>query len=234
MRARMQVQLGDTGTASNTKRWGVVYGATMPTVTDGAWFQTAGTTFGVVTMLATSPSVVTSFNGAYGTSFVLDANIHTYEIFYNNTKVYFLIDGKLLHTVTTTTSPWNATMNHYLFMDNVNSGNTVAKTITARALSIYRLGKLETAPAWKNINTTAVTASILKRGPGRLKRVIIGSTVNSTVVSLYDALSATNPIIIVSPPNGATPFALDFELDFYTGLCLTTTPNSANVTIVYE
>jgi hypothetical protein len=85
-----------------------------------------------------------------------------------------------------------------------------------------------------NINTAAASTRILKRGAGKLRRVIVNSSVNSTIISLYDALSAANPIAIISPPNGATPFAIDYDLDFYTGLVLTTTPNSANITVVWE
>jgi hypothetical protein len=106
--------------------------------------------------------------------------------------------------------------------------------LAVRVATIYRLGKIETAPQWKNFNTTAVTASVLKRGPGRLHRVTFNTIPNSTVVSLYDAITATNPICIMNPPNGTMPFAMDFGLDFYTGLCITTTPNACDVTVIYE
>jgi len=236
-RYRANLQLGDTGTASNVKRWGMAYGTSLPTITDGAWFQTSGTTFGVATKInGSSASVVSngSFNGDYGATYVLDTNVNTYEIYYTPKNVYFVINGKVLHTVSASAATWTETLSFHVFADNTNSGNTVNKTISLRSSTIYRLGKAETAPIWRNINTTAVTASILKRGPGRLHKVCINSSVNSTVVSLYDALSATNPIAIITPTNGTTPFTVDFKLDFYTGLCVTTTPNSANVTFIWE
>jgi len=237
MRYRTIIQLGDTGTASNKKRWGVAYGATMPTITDGAWFQTNGTTFGICTAKnGVSDAVVNSgsFNGSYGKTYNLDTNANTYEIYWTNSKVYFVVAGRILHTVSATTTTWAETVSHYIYMDNVNSGNTVNKTLTCRVASICRLGKLETANLWRNINTTAVTALILKRGAGRLHKVCINSSVNSTVISIYDAITATNPIAVITPPNGATPTVLEYFLDFYTGLTVTTTPNSANVTFVYE
>jgi hypothetical protein len=237
MRYRATVQLGDGGTASNKKRWGVAYGATMPTVTDGAWFQTDGVVFGICTAKnGTSDAVVTSgnFNGEYGKSFVLDTNAKVYEIYWTNTKVWFVVDGKILHTVSAFATTWTETVNLYLYFDNVNSGNTVNKTLSCRVASIARLGKSDSAPIWVNINTAAASTRILKRGAGKLRRVIVNSSVNSTIISLYDALSAANPIAIISPPNGATPFAIDYDLDFYTGLVLTTTPNSANITVVWE
>jgi hypothetical protein len=119
-------------------------------------------------------------------------------------------------------------------MDNINSGNTAQKTLYCRTVSIARLGKAETSPIWRNINTTAVTALILKRGPGRLHHVNFNTIPNTTIVSIYDALSAANPICVMNPPNGATPFTMNFDLDFYTGLTITTTPNNADVTIVWE
>lgn len=65
IRYRAVVQVS-AGLANNKRRWGIGYGATMPTVTDGAWFQWDGTTFGVVTCKGTTETPVTSFNGNLG------------------------------------------------------------------------------------------------------------------------------------------------------------------------
>ena len=239
MRYRSQTQLGDTGIAGNVRRWGVGYGASMPTITNGAWFQLSGTTFSVVTMLATTPSTVTSFNGAYGTSFVLDTNVHTFEIYYNTNKVYFLIDGKLLHTVSASAASWSAFSTLYAYADNVNTTNTVAKTISFRTLVVYRLGKLETATIYKNFST-AQTGTVLKQSSGRLHRIIIG-TVGSTTTTVicYDGVTAVNPIVSLSvdPTAGsyhAIPQNIEVNTGFYDGLTLTTTGTGANITIIYE
>jgi hypothetical protein len=236
LRYRGIIQLGDTGATNNMRRWGMTYGSTMPTITDGAWFQLNGTVFSVVTEKASSETTVSSgaFNGSYGTTYSLVTTALTYEIYITSTKVYFVINGVVLHTVSAASAPWSDTKNFYVYLDNVNSGNTVNKILECRTCSIYRLGKPETSPQWRNFNTTAVTASILKRGAGRLHRVIINAIGATSRVTLYDAITATNPIARIVIPDAAAPFELDYALDFYTGLCITTTPNAMDVTVVYE
>jgi hypothetical protein len=238
MRCRQVVQLGDTGTTNNTRRWGMAWGTTMPTISDGAYFQLSGTEFSVNTMKnytgSTGITKITSFNGTYGSTYSPGTSVATYEIYWNNSKIYFVINGEVLHTVSASTATWAATMTFYIYMDNVNSGNTVNKTLECRSASIFRLGKLETSPNWKNFNTTAVTASVLKRGAGRLHKVTFNTLPNNSSVTLYDAITATNPIAVIAPPNGSTPFTHVFDLDFYDGLCITTTPNAINVTVIYE
>lgn len=235
MRFRASVQLGDTGTANNRRRWGVGYGASLPTITDGAYFQLDGTEFSVNTIKGASVTKVTSFNGNLGTSYTPTTNVTTYEIYWTNGKVYFVVGDEILHTVSASTATWSATMSLHCFADSLNSGVLGASvTMAIRVMTIYRMGQMETAPIWRNINTTAVTALILKRGPGRLHHVNFNTIPNTTIISIYDALSATNPICIMNPPNGATPFTMNFDCDFYTGLTITTTPNAADITVVWE
>lgn len=234
MRYRAVVQL-DAPTANNTRRWGVGWGSSaMPTVTDGAWFEMNGTALTVTTMKGGTPANVTVFNGHLGTSFAPGTSVVTYEIYWTNSRVWFVVNGHPLHIVSASAATWANTMNFHAFADSVNSAAASSVTMAIRVMTIYRLGKIETAPIWRNVNTTAVTALILKRGPGRLHRVLFNTIPNTTIVSIYDALTATNPICIMNPPNGATPFAMDFSLDFYNGLTITTTPNTADITVVYE
>ena len=92
----MNFRLADTGTANVRRQWGLL-GCTMPTITDGVYFQLNGTTFSIVTLKGTSATVINSgsFNGHLGYAYALDTNNHTYQIQYNNAKVQFIIDGKL-------------------------------------------------------------------------------------------------------------------------------------------
>jgi hypothetical protein len=234
-RYRAVVQLGDTGVANNKRRWGITYGATMPTITDGAWFQLSGTTFSVVTCKGSSETTVSSgsFNGNMSSAYAPDTNVATYEIYWTNSSVWFVIGGVVLHKVSANTATWSSTQNFYIYADNVNTGIVTNRTLKYRVASIYRLGKIETAPAYKYYHS-AVTAEVLKIGPGRLHRVTFNTIPNSTIVTLYDAITATNPICIMNPPNGAVPFCMEFGLDFYNGLCVTTTPASCDITLIYE
>ena len=233
MRYRSVIQLGDTGTANNTRRWGVAWGSSaMPTVTDGAWFQVSGTTFSIVTMKAGTPTTVTSFNGQLGASYALTTNVATYEIYWTNSKVYFTVGGSLLHTVSASTSTWADTMSFHAFMDSVNSNTLGASvTMTVRTATIYRLGKIDTAPIWKHL--TAATGTVLKYGAGRLHRIVFNTFGNGATVTLYDALTATNPICITAPPNNIYPGSIDYELDFYVGLTITIT-GTVDLTVIYE
>lgn len=234
MRYRAVVQ-ADAGTANNTRRWGIGWGSSaMPTVTDGAWFMFSGTTFQLQVMKGGTPTTITTFNGHLGTTYDPGTTIKTYEIYWTNSKVYFVVGGDLLHTHSASSATWSNTMNFHAFADSVNSNTASLVTLAIRVMTVYRLGKIETAPLWKNFNTAAVTASILKRGPGRLHRVTFNTIPNTTIITLYDAITATNPICVMNPPNGATPFAMEFSLDFYNGLCITTTPNACDVTVIYE
>lgn len=235
MRYRAAIQLGDSGTPNNRRRWGIGFGASMPTITDGAYFQLDGTEFSVNTIRGGVATKVTAFNGTIGTTYVPGLTSTTYEIYWTNTRVYFVIGGMVLHTHTASNETWSGTLNFHVFADSLNSGAiSPSVTMSVRVSTIYRLGKIETAPIWRNINTAAVTGLILKRGPGRLHHVTFNTIPNTTIISIYDALTATNPICVMNPPNGATPFVMNFDIDFYNGLTITTTPAACDLTVVWE
>jgi hypothetical protein len=99
------------------------------------------------------------------------------------------------------------------------------------------LGEPVTRPQWKNQSGATGAATILKRGPGTLQKVVVNGWSNTTVISLYDGLSAVNPIAIITPAESndvKLPFILPYDLDFYTGLTYTTVNAATNVTFVYE
>jgi hypothetical protein len=233
MRLRGTLQL-DAGTANNTRRWGIGYGASLPTFTDGAWFQMSGTTFSIVTMKGGSATVVDSgsFNGLLGGTYSPDTTIHTYEIYYTSSYVYFVINGLILHTVFASAATWASTMGFYAFFDNRNSGTATSVTLAARVFTLYRLGKSETEALHYHI-AGANAGILLRNGPGRLHAVIINAAVEGSSISLYDAVSATNPIaIIVAGLWGIA--TLDYHLNYYTGLYVVTTFAGTDVTIIYE
>jgi hypothetical protein len=82
---------------------------------------------------------------------------------------------------------------------------------------------------WK-YQAGANTGQVLKYGPGSLHRVVCNKNTGTTI-TLYDALSATNPIGIIDPTSRD---AIDYHLDFYTGLYLVTVGAGTDCTIVYE
>lgn len=231
-------QLGDTGIANNTRRWGVAWGATMPTITDGAWFQLSGTTFSIVTFKGSAPTTVSSgaFNGVQGLTYSPGTSIRTYEIIWTNSKVYFVVDGVLLHTISATAATWANTVNHHIYLSNINSGNTTNVTLTCRVASIRRLGALGTQPT-SYYQAGTVAAQILKYGPGNVHELLVSGVTNNSVITLYDNTAASGTILFSTGSMGATttPFALDFKgAPFFTGLTLVIATANSNATVIYE
>ena len=236
MRARYIVQLGDTGTANNIRQWGAAYGAGMPNITDGAYFELSGTTFNVVTERGSTPTKISngSFNGSLGTTYTLTTAATTYEIYWTNTKVYFVIGDTVLHIVDASSATWSNTLSYYAYLANFNAGNTSNITLNSRTATIYRLGLATTAPRSVYI-AGAVTNQVLKVSPGRVQKIVIGDTSAAGTIILYDSLGATNTIFSLSWGNNAgNPVSLPVDVDFYTGLSITTTGGSSKTTIVYE
>lgn len=238
MRYRTQIQVS-AGAANNKRRWGIAWGATMPTVTDGAWFQLNGTTFSIVTCKGTSETKVDSgsFNGCIDPSYVIGTDVHSYEIYWTNGKVYFVVDQQLLHTVSASSATWANTMAHYIYMDNVNSSDIETDhTLECRVASIHRLGDLLTQPiSYYQSGTTA--GVILKYGAGNLHGIAIGGTSNNAVVTLYDNTAASGTTVWASGTMGSNtvPFSVDLKgLPFSIGLTLVISGAAANATVIYE
>lgn len=243
MRFRGVIQLGDTGTASNTRKWGVTWGTTMPTYTDGAYFQLTGTTFSIVTLKGSSPTTVNSgsFNGQVGSTYAPTTSATTYEIYWINSKVWFVVGGTLLHTVSASSTTWAATMMPHIYMDNINSGNTTSVTLKCRVASIVRLGQLTTQPSSKQqVGTTA--GNLCKIGPGNLHSILISTVSNGSIITLWDNITATGTAIwsatmVTTGGNNMynNIYTVDFKgLPFFNGLTLQIATANATCTVIYE
>jgi len=238
LRFRTQLLLSAAVT-NNKRRWGIAYGSTMPTITDGAYFELNGATFSIVTLRDGVETRVSSgnFNGSYGPNFTVGTANRSYEIYWTNGKVYFVIADTILHTVTASTTTWSITMSHYIFLDNVNSsGISSNSTIECRVASIYRLGNITTQPTHKYQSGT--TAGVIcKYSIGNLNQAIISNVTNNSVITIYDGTTTGGTIIWSSGTMTAqtTPFDLDFKnLPFHTGLFFTITGANCNLLLIYE
>jgi hypothetical protein len=228
------------GAANNTRKWGIAYGATMPTITDGAYFQLNGTTFSIVTLKGSSATTVNtgSFNGTLGASYDPSTTVKTYEIYWTNSKVYFVIDGMILHTVSASTTTWADTMNFYIYMDTVNSNALQTNhTLQCRVAGIRRLGALLSQPTSYYFASGTSAGVNLKLGPGNLHSIIFNNTANNSVILLSDSTSGGTPIIF-SHTAGATTtsaYSLDFKgLPFHNGLRLAVSSANSSLVIIYE
>lgn len=234
--------------ADNKRRWGLAYASTMPTtgttdlMTDGAWFQFDGTTFGVALRRAgvVNETLITSgsFNGRLGLTYTPGITVKTYEIYWTNSKVYFIIGGKVLHTFSADTTTWSSTMNFYIYNDNVNSNNLQTNhTLELRVASIRRLGSLLTQPT-SYYHASGQTGGInLKLSAGNLHTLVINNAANNSVITLSDSVSAATPALFVHTAGATTTaaYSLDFKgLPFFFGLRLTVASANASCTIIYE
>jgi hypothetical protein len=236
-RYRSLTVLGDTGVANNVRKWGVGFGTSLPTITDGAYFKLSGTTFSIVTLKNSSETVVNSgsFNGSVS-SYSLDTNIHEFEILWTNRAVYFLVDEVLIHTVSATTTTWSGSVEFHTYSENVNSGNTTSVTMSHLVIGVKRFGSNASVPRYfHQAGTTA--GQVLKYSSGVLHEITVSGVSNNSVITLYDNFAASGSIIWTSGsmPSNSVPFYIDLRLvRFYIGLTLVIATADSTVTVLYE
>ncbi len=224
-----RVQMGDTGTVNNVRRWGAFTG------TNGAYFKLSGATMYVATMLGGVETAIasTSWNGSQTVPTL--TNLNQYIIEYTTNKVEFIINNVVAHTAVFATAPWTATPHLPTFMDNTNSGGLGTNlTITARLSAIQRLGRYETQPKYSHISTA--TTTICKYGPGSIHKITINTpvTAGSDNVTIYDNTAGSGTVIgIISLPSGASGVTLLYDLPFNTGLTIVTV-GAWDLTVIYE
>jgi hypothetical protein len=101
-------------------------------ITDGAWFQYEGTTFGLRVMaggsLVTGGTIDTgAFNGVYGLTHTPGTSILAYEIYYTNSNIYFVLNSEILHVFTLGVGIWANTRTFRAFSDSENTGAQVCQ-----------------------------------------------------------------------------------------------------------
>ncbi|MEY2702444.1 MAG: hypothetical protein RLY43_1077 [Bacteroidota bacterium] len=219
------------GTANNIRRWGIFTDATR-VPTNGAYFILNGASLGVATANNGVETIVAlaSWNG---TAYTPDVNYHTYEIIWVNAKVYFFIDDIVRHTLSVTTTPWSQMGPMNINLQNINSTNNTSVDLKCTVASVHRLGEKFSDTQYKNI-TTATTTN-LKYSAGNLHRIICNRHVNGATMTIYDNVTNSAPLIAtITPPNGTTPFVLDYQgVPFSNGLTIVTV-NTADWTVIYE
>ena len=224
---RTVLKVGDTGTANNIRNWGAF------TATDGFFFQLNGTNFNVVSRIGSSDTVVPLASFNVSTNFVLDTNYHVYEIRMTFADIHFYIDKQLMHTLKPTTTFFSATLSLPVTLQNNNSGGSTSNVSLAAGVAfIMRTGLLETEAYYGHI-TGAVTGTVLKRGAGRLHRIIIGN--NGATIIIYDNTTNAAPIISTITPDPTTAgTSIELDCPFSTGLTVTTTGAATDITFIYE
>lgn len=230
-RFRAVVESGDSGTANNIKRWGVF------DYSDGAYFELNGSNLYVVTRKGSVESRVpsSSWNKSTTTPTVEEAN--TYEIYWTNKSVWFVINDKLKHQHTAPNGTWANTVSFPVRIENSNiGGSTTDTSLYCRTGTIYRLGPLTTQPINK-FQSGTIASYVCKYGAGNLHGGMVSNVTNNAVITIYDSTSASGTILWSSGAMGAQtiPFPLDFhDIPFSKGLTFAITGANCNLFLAYE
>lgn len=227
-RYRAQVILGDTGTSNNIRRWGA-YDAN-----NGVFFELNGTTLNVVIRKAAGDTTVAQAAWSEDTTFTIDTNMHTYEIYWTSKNIYFGIDGDLKHIQTATTSKLIGSSHLYAKTENNNgTGLAANKTIALASQMIHRLGHDRTEATSKYIAGVSA-GTVCKYGPGKIQKILWSAGATGNGVTIYDATSVTGTPIIQFTGTKDNATSLDIGVPFFTGLTVVTTGTSSYCTVVYE
>ena len=219
------------------KRWGAF------SSTDGYYYQYDGTNIACMARKNSTDSTVAngSFNGNYGTGYLLDTNVHTYEVYWTNKKAYYMLDDEILHTLNSPTTTAVATPSLPARAEcNNGTGNTANNSLVLRSLTINRLGSLGTQPT-SYYSAATTTGVVLKRGPGTLQGIVLGNVAaTGGVITLYDGTSTAGTVMASFTstfPGGGNfnPVSIDFKnIPFYTGLFYVNSTQAFTSTTIYE
>jgi hypothetical protein len=226
------VRLCGSSNTNNLREWGI---ENTPIDDNGAFFQYKGTNLMIATVYNGVESVVTNgnFNVAQWTA---TTNIQSYEIQYNNASVEFFCQDVLLHKHTASVTPWSATMELGICLENKNllavTNSDFAGCMEARVASISRYGLENSTPQYRYIS--GASSNTYKFSAGYLHNILIG--VGGTLCNIYDGYSPTMSFILSIDTSKTTgtigPFSID--VPFQNGLTIVTTGAGTSICVVYE
>lgn len=236
---RAIVRMTDATVATSTRRWGAYTASGGPPVVpvDGFWFELSGAGVLSVNCRNNSGTITTVASGSFNgdvSQYVVDENAHAYEIIFFLGSATYFIDNVKVHTFVPTTTMLSSTFTLPVSFQSSSQAINSSAVMEVWAGMILRLGRDTTSPRSVFI-AGASTAQVLKSGAGRLRKVITSTSNNGSTVVVYDALTATNTImsLIHNSASDGTQ-ALDVDIDFYTGLTVTTTGAGSLTTLVFE
>lgn len=219
---RYRAQLTLDVANNHTNRWGAF------DLADGCFFETSGTTWYAVTRSNSADTKVASTAWSANQTLPTAINVNTYEIYYTNKSVYFIINDVLMHKATSTTTPWSTNKDVPVRAESFNYSGTTNYNLNALVQTISRLGKAETDPTYRYISTN--TTTVLKYGAGQLHLCIV--TDNVGTITIYDNTAASGNIIATIDASKIIG-TITFDAPFFNGLTVVTGTN-AKCTIIYE
>ena len=221
-------------TAGNVRRVGA-YNGTEGVDGDGYYFELDESTFSVTTRKAGTDTRITNgnFNGHYGVNWTpVASTYYKLDIEMTPMATFYYIDTKLLHK--TAGGHQTGTITLPITMECNNSGGATADIeMHCVGAIISRLGQIITNPTYKHIASN--DTYICKYGAGKLHGIAINDPSAACTLTIYDNTSATGTIIgiMALTTKVITPFYMNYQLPFFTGLTIVTSANS-DFTIIYE
>lgn len=229
---RADIKTSDAGTVNNTRRIGIGDAA------NGLGFVINGTSFGIYsTNNSVTTDVLSGLNGELGGTVNWSATAKALEVVYFTAGFWFFIDGQLLHTIalSSLSVPLTQGLTLPIRVSNVNSGgSTTNVSLSLWNASVFRLGNDNQRPQSSNITTN--TTTVLKRGSGTLRRIIINTNgATNNTAAIRDGVDASGALIGTINTTAAVGGVFEYNLDFFTGLTIVTaTGTAANITVVYD
>lgn len=213
------LQTGNTGVTNNIRRWGAF------DANNGYFFALNGTTLQFVTRKATVDTPVTI------STFTLDTNFHHYQILYNGMGAVALIDGVSVSNLSPiAASAPTANDNLPIRFDNNNSGGlNTNQTLVARYAMLSGFGVA--ARRSRFISLAAAATTVVKRGPGTLRKVMVNNLALASTVTLTDNTAAGGTAIAII--SSATIGSFIYDLDFNVGLTCVIA-GTPNITVIFD
>jgi hypothetical protein len=94
-----------------------------------------------------------------------------------------------------------------------------------------------TIAGYNYTHITADATTLVKAGPGILHAIVINTHGVSATIEFDDALTHTNPMGIITLPStitSAIPISLEYDVQFSTGLSITTGTATVDITVIWK
>lgn len=109
----------------------------------------------------------------------------------------------------------------------------LALTMATSAQAVSYFPPLD-PPSYLNAHITTATTTLVKTGPGTLRRICVNTPVAAGTITIDDALAATTPTYgVITTPATLAPFCQFYDISFFTGLTIVTT-GAQDVTVMYQ
>ena len=230
--AHLAVAMPSSGATDVSRTWGCfdpIAGSP-----DGVYFQNLS---GVISLKRVKAGAIeddvalADFNG--DADFVLNDNIHIYEIMYNAGTIFFLQDKKLIHRMSSPASSAYSTPHLRAGADIENlNGNTTNNQIVSRGFSISRIGSNAATADFFTIDGAGT--SVIKNTPGRLHRIVItdkGTGASSLIV--YNNTAGSGEIIL-EIDTADVQGTIEIETEFDVGCTVVVAGGQTKATVIFD